>query len=256
MWKTLYNMWKTLYLLPTCILAVGVSQADAVPSDIQRCFDRCSVAENNSFTGPRECVPIVLAYLQENWRDVIDQIESVAPSLERQRVIYRAGDHLPDDAFIEFLDAVASKAAKREISYDSFKASYEFSDYKRGFLVRKAEEPKVRLYLAKWSAVHRANGVEPRVRTDAEKAELLRHLAEAESHPRVADRNDTNARDGVSSQSSAPSGTSSPRNAPEARAVEAATPEARRSTAWVLIGGAAVILAACSIILVRRFYKR
>jgi hypothetical protein len=249
-------VWKILYLLLTCVVAVGASQADAVPSDIQKCLDRCSVAENNSFTGPRECVPIVLSYLRENWRDVIDQIESVAPGLERQRVIYRAADHLPDDEFIEFLDAVTSKAAKREISYDSFKASYEFSAYKHDFLVRKAEEPKVRAYLAKWSAVHRANGVEPRVRTDAEMAELRRDLEDAHGQPRAADRNDTNAPAGASSQGTVPSATPPPRNVPEATAVEAATPEARRSRAWVLIGGAAVILAGCSIILVRRYYKR
>ena len=85
--------------------------------------------------------------MHENWSEILDDINTVAPYEHQQQLIMAACESLNDRAYIHFLDKVGKLYAKGDINDAVLSVVLNTSEAREGFLALNYDDPSVQSFL-------------------------------------------------------------------------------------------------------------
>ena len=123
------------------------TNAQHLPAPVADCLSQSQVAENNMLSGPDGCRSTLMAFMRDNWRSVLEDFESIAPSDDKKTVLVRAAEASSSAEYLEFLTKVRDLHVTGKIGFQVLQDALMPSRYKEGFLPLNYQHPAVRAFV-------------------------------------------------------------------------------------------------------------
>src|SRR6266511_3365663 len=138
------NNFYGLILIP--ILASSLF-AEELPENIKMCIEKSEVTEDNELNGPHGCTELLMRYMKTNWRSVLGDLGTIAPTDPKKCRVMRACESLPPEEYLQFLNETRDMYAAKKLSTLVFQKVLWASRYKEGFLAMNYQVPAVRSFV-------------------------------------------------------------------------------------------------------------
>jgi hypothetical protein len=129
------------------ITVIHQLNAQGIPSNIKECLEKSEITEDNMLNGPFDCRKVLMDYMLRNWRDVILNLESIAPDDRKKSVIMRACESLPADEYMDFLEKCRDDFYLGKLNSNVFENALRTSRYKHGFYAINYQNPRMRSFI-------------------------------------------------------------------------------------------------------------
>ena len=149
------NYFKTAYtclFIFACLLR-NTFAAMTIPKPIQEYLQTAKICEDNSLSSPGGGLKVIQDYLRGNWKSVLDNIETFAPTDKDKRKIILGCEALDDTEYLAFLQKTQELFAQRRIDMTVVEQALSPSEARTGFLAANWENPAVRSLMEKFRAL-------------------------------------------------------------------------------------------------------
>ena len=122
----------------------------ATPSEIKSFLDDEANGVTDDGLLPETAQAVAAArYIVQNWRQMLTDIEQVAPDARRQNLIVVGAEFLPPREYVEFVTAVCALKESSRVTLSPIKTIAAARMFKDGFLAFNYDKPEVTPVLTK-----------------------------------------------------------------------------------------------------------
>ncbi|MDX2081719.1 MAG: hypothetical protein SFU53_13125 [Terrimicrobiaceae bacterium] len=115
------------------------------PPNIKDFLDQAAITEDGMLTGASEDQDAFTQYVRANWRALLNNIEAVAPTQNKQRLIVAASETLPGREYVQFLKELFELTINGKIDSGVFHdAIPSITSNKIGFLAYNYQDQQIR----------------------------------------------------------------------------------------------------------------
>jgi hypothetical protein len=113
------------------------------PKPVQDYLKNAVICEDNSLPSMQGALWVFQDYLKKNWRDVLNNIQTVAPTDNEKCKIVLGCEALPDDEYLSFLQKIEELFAQHRIDMTVVESALNPSAARSGFLADNWKNPAV-----------------------------------------------------------------------------------------------------------------
>ena len=132
------------YLSLIVSILLNSSFALTLPKTIQECLETARISEDNHLYSPDGGLKLIKDYLKINWRSVLDEFETVAPTDFDKRKIVLACESLDDEEYVSFLYKIQNLFSHTRISMNVVETALNPSTTRQHFIAANSNNPEIR----------------------------------------------------------------------------------------------------------------
>jgi hypothetical protein len=131
--------------LPVLIFSFQHALADMTPpKPVQDYLKNAIIGEDNSLPSMQGALWVFQDYLKKNWKDVLNNIQTIAPTDNEKCKIVLGCEALPDDEYLGFLQKIEQLFAQHRIDMTVVETALAPSEARSGFLADNWKNPAVK----------------------------------------------------------------------------------------------------------------
>lgn len=140
-----FNCIKMSVVVLVFLISIKSAMSIQPPSNIEAYLNHESISESRALTGSIEDKTAFEEYVRINWEELLDNIETVSPTSNKQLLIVAGGETLSGREYLQFLNKLFQQTSEGKIESSVFHfAIFSVTSKKVGFLAYNYQDQQVR----------------------------------------------------------------------------------------------------------------